>query len=1076
MHPKPSPSFVTPRVSPSRLMRTALLGVAALSLLGLLSDAPAARAAAPTITAFSWSGPASGEAQVTDDVTIRLVYGVAGAASGNITITAPPDTYIRSVAPAIGSTGASWSVTYNRTPNSDPWQTSATLTASGTSSNFSGTLDIVFTSRNGAFVSGGVVTFGAAISATNLDGTSNDAATYDIRLLSAPSIATATTGQPQETYFGTYAGELGTFKTTRFYTRESGNGRADAGTTATITLPSPAKFIAATPIAATVPWVIGSTPAAGSSGVVTATYGLARGIAQALTATGGTGAVPVSRQDSAYLAVTYFVPCSAIPVGGQVPVTVSATAYQAGSSAPYDRTSTSSYTVQVSAASCNAGSLAKSLTSSGTSAVPGETLSYYMYATTPMVVGSFPTNVVLVDRLPDAVTYTDAEFRDSPYSTSFTLYLCAATSYPGSFDFASFDALRSAATSGEHCRTQASFLTTATAADVTHVVAYAAEWKDPSYTAGEFGIRTVWLGINAQVDGDVTSGSYVNRMCVHGAPVGASTPWVGGFAASYTACSGAGGPPAAPTGCGQACFSMTNSTTPALELTVRNANNSGAPYNYNRGEIAEIYVTAYRSANANLLFDPAVTSNTVRIQVPPGFDVLTAEQLTPCVPDVVIGGPEFSATLTPNSSGTLVSFVPQQVLSVTGCGTINGSLATKGFKITARVSSSYPFVQNAVYPTDANFNVSNSSLTPLESRDLFVAAPSELDLELAGTSCTQTAIGATATFTNQGGDLLDDVVLDLAIPVGATFASAGTPTFYDTAALQSVATASSVSYLVGGSYQGTLPPDLADVDGVRLTVPDLSPYVRGDWPVFFTATLNQPSYLFEADIADLAGHTTNDAQLFDTTGCPCTINIDKTFVPAGSVAAPMQGVQFLLEGPFGYAITHTTNASGAINVSDLAPGNYTLTEVVPTMLGGAVVAAPFDGSWSQTFAVTAQQIVDIDATNACTCPDEPCVDEGTCSWDAATASASCSSTPTVCGVGVCGEQCDPDLDQCVAAEPVPCDQPGGRVIWGSLIDADGTEKLFKCTVISAGAPPTCETDPDTGVLVTYEIEAGLCAE
>jgi hypothetical protein len=387
-------------------------------------------------------------------------------------------------------------------------------------------------------------------------------------------------------------------------------------------------------------------------------------------------------------------------------------------------------------------------------------------------------------------------------------------------------------------------------------------------------------------------------------------------------------------------------------------------------------------------------------------------------------------------------------------------------------------VQGQSYPATVDYNVRNSTQTPTESVNLNVFAPSELLLSIAGTSCTTDGLGGTATFINQGGDVLENIVLDVAIPAGSTWDANLLPAFQNTVDLQSLAVPYGISWIVGGIPQSTAPADPATVQAVRLEVPALPPYARGDFTVLVDASLGQPDYVFSADIMADGGLQTDDVQPFSTAGCPCTIEVQKVFsaVIDGNPAMPipMAGVMFRLEGPFGYDQIHATDDAGYFGLTELPPGTWTLTEIAPNTVGGASIAAPFGGQWSTTVQLAPQGTQVIDVTNVCSCTDAPCVDEGSCSWDPDTYTAACNSTPVECGDGICGSICDPMVDACVSAEPAPCNNPGGHVIWGTATDSDGSLKFFRCTVSGTGAAPTCVTDPVTGYLVLFDADGGQC--
>jgi hypothetical protein len=1008
---------------------------------------------------------------------VNLTYSIANASSATLTIEAPPNVAIVQVSTVSGGSGSvagTWTSNIVRVAGSVTWDSSATvlLTSAQGASNLTGTFAVAYRTRNGAFLNGESVNFEAVLSATSATSqTASDDDTVNLTLQSTAALSFQ--GAISRTATGTFQGQTGTFRIWEYEAlRETGNGRIDSGTIQLV-IPSPAKFISLDtspnyPYTTHVPWTVTQSLAQGASGTMVMTFNGPMGRNGGLLSP--SSAVPTMPSkgplmDTRSFRIVYFVPCDAPSVS----VSLSAQGTQLGIDSTQNRTVSAPIRLNASGGTGNcAGSTGKVTFNTSEMVAPGSNASFQVSAQAGVPVSgsfSFPTSVVVVDRLPHGVTDFTSITVDPNSSPSFTMHLCWAPSFPGTFDYSDFDVLRNAS-SGERCVPYTLPLPSLPG-EPTHLVAYASEWRD-EIAPGIFGMAGMIVTVKTTVQLNAQTGSYLNRMCMHGvAPQPpASFDWLIPNPDRYSTCP-ATGDLRPNDGCKASCFSVVNTAIPLAFIHVTNATTPSSPNLFNRNEVAKFYVSIKKATgSAPLNFDPAIPDNKIRISLPPGFEVIpnTATQQMACSPDVVLNGPEFTPTVVPGLQAgvTDVIWTPTTNLVVDNCfDNVPSAINNWSFIVQARASMTFPFINLQNYPASVEYNVANSTNSPSATLGVSVLAPSQLELDVSATSCTATGFGVTSTFENQGGQTLTNVTLDVPIPAGSTWASNGVPVFTDMTNQQSLSVFHTIS---------------TTATGILLEVPNLPPYSRTDFEVNFASGSGQTAYTVAAEISSGALGTEASRE-FSTAGCPSAIQINKTLssVINGSPALPlpMEGVSFRLEGPFGYNQIHITDVDGLISIEDLAPGSWTVTEITPTTANGAAFAAPFSGQWFSTVTLVSQETGVIDVTNVCSCPDAPCVNEGSCSWDVDTLTASCNSTPVTCAAGTCGAFCDTSLDMCVEVEPTPCNNPGGHVIWGSAT-VSGAIKYFRCTVSGTNAPPVCDTDPVTGYLVLTDPVGGQC--
>lgn len=1062
-----------------------VLGLAAL----LVTHAPAAKAAPPTVIDFAWSGP-SGNVAGVGGGNVTLVSNLAQADEVTIQIQAPPNIAINQVTQPTNQNSATWNKTIVRLPGSNPWVSSATITnAAGAAGSIGGSFVVNYTSRNGGFAHNQVVTFRATITARNGDGTTTREANYELRLTSQPT-AGLTAGQ-HYTYNGVFQGQVGVFREYTWQVTETGNGRAEADQTfVDVDIPAPGLFVSP---ATGSNWVVISQPTQGGNGTLRLRYRQPIGVQGAISGSGAVPGMGSGQQNSQTFGAIAFVPCGVdLPTGGYR-VSSAVEMRQDGHTNPFLATLSTSAVNATSTTNCHPGLSNKQVGGQASAQVAvGGNASYTINARTTMLDSRFPTNVVVVDRLPQAgMNYQSASIDTGRgFSQSFQLFLCRAGSQAGTFPFATFDLLRNALT-GEICRPASSF--DQTQGPPTHVVAFAAQWRDAIVDGAEpiYGIKPVQVDLSLRVRNDATGPAYVNRMCLHRGDSGpAASPWVGPFEDAYAKCTPGvdGGPPSSPSWCGQACVSLTADATLGLTSTIRNQDTQvslGSPFN--RGDVVEIWVRARRQSGANPFFDPAIGSNRIRIDLHPGLEFLSATQFLQCTPDLANANEfEYAAaesTVLGNGRHRIV-LKPTTALAINDCRG-NGNMGNSdgpAFRVRARVSFTWPFVNNTNYEVPTSANASNAAGTATSNPVFRVNTPPQVRVTASAGSCTLNAISQLTTFDNQGGQDLTDVLVTVPVPAGADLATVGTPTFLDAVTGQppSPALTWTIEYEVANSWSTTPPASLGSVSRVRLVVPTLPPYVSGEWATGFAPnTSGSGSFVYQAAIiANAAGLSTplqtDSSTPFSVEGCPSNLHIVKTL--GSSSTTPLAGITFRVTGPYNFERLVTTNAMGEIRFDDIAPGFYTVEELVPATFNGASVTPPFSGAWSTTVTVDPRSTFTLPIANDCVCVDAPCVNEGTCGWDPERKRFACDSTPVECaGADQCGGVCDPERDACVSSEPEPCDQPGGHVIWGAVL-VDGHERYFRCVTYGTGLPPVCDLEPGTGLLALYpSVGGGQCA-
>jgi len=415
--------------------------------------------------------------------------------------------------------------------------------------------------------------------------------------------------------------------------------------------------------------------------------------------------------------------------------------------------------------------------------------------------------------------------------------------------------------------------------------------------------------------------------------------------------------------------------------------------------------------------------------------------------------------------------------SVAACGSNNTThhLQAVGaaFIIKAHAASGVPYLANTDYPVTA---AAITDATDLGDSDVVrVDVPPGLGFSLDALPCADGIVGLSAGTRNNGGTALAGANLTVAIPPGATFVSASTPTFSAGGASVPGSGTLVIEYAtsLAGPWSAT---PTSPVGAVRLVASNLDPYLTASFEVRVTPGGYTAPITFAATTFAIGLQPTNTNFDVRTDNCPGTVTVIKTF---GVNGPPMQDVSFSLG-----TSSATTNAAGTLVFGGVAAATYTLTETLPT-----------SGNWTSSIGtglsviVGPNQAVTVTVVNTCTCgpcggtcaingvcTGNDCNDDDLCTTDACIDDA-CVHTAIVCPVaGQCAtSSCDAELGcqyQNVTLGTA-CENDGDLCTFETCqADAFTNNPAFLC--LQSGETNECDRDLGICSIETCDPNNGEC--
>lgn len=865
----------------------------------------------------------------------------------------------------------------------------------------------------------------------------------------------------------------GRFFTVRRSIRELGNGAfgiVPGDNQLTITLPAGAVFVGQ-PTNVVSGWSINAPV----GNTFSATYTNPTGLRGALNA--GSNAAPVSTvQDTERIEFTFFAPCAVLDtLGAWNDTGLAFTATHRGVDVPSQRTSNiveplirdSGVGAGVGALACSDAYTSKTIEGVATRA-PGAAVRYFVDVDppAPTVVDEavvWPEDVVIVDRIPDALEYVGVSVAPTGVAE---IYLCDVA-VAGTFNALEFTGFVTAGL----CQPEAS----ASITEPTHVVVYRAQWRDAADTTQH--MRVTW---DMQVRGDAGTTAATNWACVSG------------FNANTTLFGDPNGNPAAAPGCGRYVIDINSDQTPTVFVGL------GLPaptdtFTYpplanqiirSPGEALEVYVTFLRGAGTPL------QNAYIDVTLPPGVipTGATPFQVSP----TGVGNPACAnAGATFTALGNQRYRITPGVTSGVSCAQLHGGVPP----VTTAHTIVYAFVihtrldPNTVFtsgPVDvlAEIKVVGPVRNPWagnkDTAPLTIEVPFQLTLDASASDCKPGPVfDLGATVTNANDAAAGGVVLTF-----PAITNGGATAVYDLGSL--------VVPGVDPSDYTITPSPSVDPTSVAITFAALAPRQ------IVTATISYAfpggpkiteAFAVEVVVSNASGQTSQLAT-YDLSDCPGAIEVRKFYDGNGNGIndgeALLDGWTFTVDG------TAVVTTAGTATFSGLAPNTYSVVETVGTQSPGTTLFDPkgrIVGTQSiltgPSFAVPVYpgQTTVIEVGNACTCAptcggSTACGFEGTATI-CATVGVSCddgqSCTNDACVDGHCvhTSTCQTSVDEqaclqwacvadtCVEVEwvpPVCADR--GTIVHGVVETAAGL-RGFRCEVRPApggGVTPVCDTD------------------